>query len=322
MVEIFVELGRRLQTFINEKSSTEVFQKAISSNEWFSEEEIKMAIEAICVKMLNIDELQAWLSHYPMPQASRRVAIIMAGNIPLVGFFDLLCVLACGYTAIIKPSSKDVVLMQYVVDVLRSIKPDIAIEMYDDNANFDMVIATGGDVAAKYFRHRFATKPALIRGSRHSVAVLSGAESNAQLESLRRDMYSYSGLGCRNVSLLFVPNDWKGAIPYPKAVVDAKMGNYVCDKALLTMQGVKFEDLNGALAIESRGLPMELSRIHYSKYESIEEVNQWLLDNDEKIQCVVSQCVAHPRRVDFGQAQYPTLMDYADGVDVMKFLIA
>lgn len=322
MVEIFVELGRRLQSFINEKSSAEMFQRAISANEWFSEEEIKMAIEAICLKMLNADDLKAWLSHYPMPQVSRRVAIIMAGNIPLVGFFDLLCVLACGYTAVVKLSSKDAVLMRYVIDTLYDIKSDIAIEMYDDNSDFDMVIATGGDVAAKYFRHKFSTKPALIRGSRHSVAVLSGAESDKQLEDLRRDMYSYSGLGCRNVSLLFVPKDWTGAIPCPKSIVDAKHKNYLCDKALLTMQNAEFEDLNGALAIESHNLPIELSRIHYSRYENLEEVNQWLIENDEKIQCVVSQCITHPRRVDFGEAQYPALMDYADGVDVMKFLIA
>ncbi len=321
-IEIFTELGSRLRRFGEDETSRNALREAISANEWFSEEDIKMAIDAICREMLDAEKLREWLSHYPTPSETRRVAIIMAGNLPLVGFFDLLCVLACGYTAIVKPSSKDNALMSYVVDLLRKIEPCIAIEKYVDASEFDMVIATGGDAAAKYFKGKFADKPALIRGSRHSVAVLSGKESQTQLEGLRRDIYSYNGLGCRNVSLLFIPKGWQGAIPKPQGVVKMRYDNYMCDKAMLTMTGVHFVDLDGALAIASCSLPEALSRIHYAEYGDLAEVEEWLSKEDEKIQCVVSQCVAHPRRVDFGEAQYPTLMDYADGVDVMKFLIA
>lgn len=321
-IEIFVELGRLLRHFGDDETTRKVMREAIDANEWFSERDILMAVEAICREMLDAEKLQGWLSHYPCPAIPRRVAIIMAGNLPLVGFFDLLCVLACGHKAIVKPSAKDSVLMSYVIDLLRKIEPSIPIEWHAENLGFDMVIATGGDVATRYFRHKFAEKPALIRGSRHSVAVLSGKESQEQMERLRCDMYAYSGLGCRNVSLLFIPRDWHGEIPSPESMVDMRYSNCLCDKALLTMSGEHFQDLKGALAIESRTLPMQLSRIHYSQYDSLAEVEQWLAEEDEQIQCVVSQCIEHPRRVDFGEAQYPTLTDYADGVDVMKFLIA
>lgn len=321
-IEIFTELGRRLRRFGEDERSRDVLCEAISANEWFTKEDIKMAIDAICREMLDENKLREWLSHYPTPSEARRVAIIMAGNLPLVGFFDLLCVLVCGYTAIVKPSSKDNVLMSYVVDLLREIEPCVAIEEYTDASKFDMVIATGGDAAAKYFKEKFADKPALIRGSRHSVAVLSGRESQEQIDGLRQDMYSYNGLGCRNVSLLFIPKGWQGVIPRPRGVVKMRYDNYICDKAMLSMTGVHFLDLDGALAIASCSLPEALSRIHYVEYDDLTEVEEWLSKEDEKIQCVVSQCVAHPRRVDFGEAQYPTLTDYADGVDVMRFLTA
>lgn len=322
MVDIFVALGHRLREFGRSQPTDEVLRMAMQANEWFSREDILMAIDAICDEMLDEHKLRAWASHYPMPLSSRRVAVIMAGNIPLVGFFDLLCVLMCGHTAVIKPAGKDSVLMRYVVEQLRDICPEIPIEYYTDFSPVDMVIATGGDTAARHFRSRYADIPSLIRGSRHSVAVLDGSESAEQMESLRRDIYSYNGLGCRNVSLIFVPRGWQGAIPRPDTVLEMKRGNYLSDKALLTMLGVVFEDLDGALAIESLSLPDSLSRIHYYRYDLLSEVEAWLAERDNDLQCVVSQCVEHPRRVDFGRAQYPTLWDYADGIDIMKFLTA
>lgn len=320
IVNVFVELGRRLRRFGDDERSLRAIEEAILANEWFSREDIMMAIDAICEEMLDEQRLGEWLAYYPAPVTPKRVGIIMAGNLPLVGFFDMLCVLACGHTAVVKPSSKDLVLTNYVVDILRDICPTLPVEKYTDTSCVDMIIATGGATAANYFRTRYASIPALIRGSRHSVAVLSGAESEEQMQGLGRDIYSYSGLGCRNVSLIFVPKGWKGSIPKCKSVLDMKRGTYLSDKALLTMTGVPFIDLCSALAIESRTLPEALSRLHYSFYDDVSEVERWLAENDERVQCVVSQCISHPRRVDFGRAQYPTLWDYADGVDVMKFL--
>lgn len=320
MVDMFAALGDRLRHFGCDERSKGVCREAMATNEWFSHEDIMMAVDAISRQMLSREKLLSWASHYPRPTQSKRVGIIMAGNLPLVGFFDLLCVLMSGHTAVVKPSSKDLALTQYIIDNLRDISANVPIETLSDDASVDMLIATGGDTAARYFRSHYPDIPTLIRGSRHSVAVLSGRESAEQMQGLRRDIYSYSGLGCRNVSLLFVPRGWSGAIPQPEAILEMKQGNYLSDKALLTMLGVEFEDLNGVLAIESSALPESISRIHYSVYDSLAEVERWLVENDAHLQCVVSQCVAHSRRVDFGCAQYPTLWDYADGVDVMEFL--
>ena len=320
IIDAFVELGRRLEHFGEDENSTAVIDKAMAANAWFSSSDIKMAVKAIREEMLDGDKLRRWANAYNKPQSSCRVAIIMAGNIPLVGFFDLLCVLISGHVAIVKFSSKDSVMMQYVVDILHDICPTIPIEFYDDSSSIDMVIATGGDLAASHFRSRYSDIPALIRGSRHSVAVLSGKESIEQMNGLQQDIYTYNGFGCRNVSLLLVPKGWQMDIPKPKALLDMKRSNYLCDKALLIMSGIKFKDLDGALAIESCSFPDSISRVHYSYYESINDVYKWLEEHDDKLQCVVSTIVKHPRCVDFGRAQYPSLWDYADGVDVMKFL--
>lgn len=319
-IDTFIELGRRLAVFGKDQKTASVIDRAVAANEWFCASDIVMAVDAIRQEMLDGEKLRGWLASYGESQRSCRVGIIMAGNIPLVGFFDLLCVLASGHTAIIKPSSKDFVMMQYIVDLLRDICPTVPVELYNEERLLDMVIATGGDSAAAHFKRRYADIPALIRGSRHSVAVLSGNETNEQMEGLRRDIYSYNGLGCRNVSLLFVPKCWQGQIPKPDAVLDVKRGNYMFNKAMLVMSGAEFQDLDGALVIESRSLPDELSRVHYTYYESLDEVKEWLVACDDELQCVVSESMEHPRRVDFGRAQYPTLWDYADGIDVMKFL--
>ena len=318
---VFVELGRRLQSFGKTEETTVVIAQAVAANEWFSAEEIEMAVGAICEEMLAEDKLQSWLAAYAEPKQSCRVGIIMAGNIPLVGFFDLMCVLLSGHTALVKPSSKDAVLMNYIIGQLREICPTIPIEYYTDDKPLDRVIATGGDAAAAHFRAHYADVPALIRGSRHSIAILSGKEAPEQMEGLCRDIYTYSGLGCRNVSLMFIPQGWSGEIPRPKAMVEMKRGNYMCDKAMLTMMGVAFEDLGGALAVNSCSFPEALSRVHYTYYNDLQEVEEWLREHDEELQCVVTNVVNHPRKVDFGRAQHPTLWDYADGVDVMEFLI-
>ena len=323
-VEIFSELGARLAEFGSDDASRSAMARAVATNKWFSASDIRYAVEALRDEMLDAEKVANWLSHYPSVALgeAKRVAIIMAGNIPLVGFFDLMCVIANGDIPYVKPSSKDAVLEAYVEQLLKDIEPSLRIERYSEGVDYDAVIATGGDSANLYFQSAFGGIPSLLRGSRHSVAVLDGSESEEQMEALRRDIYTYNGLGCRNVSLIFVPRDWQGEIPHPDTVLEMKCGNYVSDKALLTMLGVKFEDLGGALAIESLSLPDSLSRIHYYRYDSLSEVDAWLAERDAALQCVVSQCVEHPRRVDFGRAQYPTLWDYADGIDVMKFLTA
>lgn len=317
-IEIFVELGRRLRSFGQDEHSQRVLAAAVAANEWFSPADICRAIDAICEEYLDEEKLRHWCKNYT-PGAPRRVAIIMAGNIPLVGFFDLMCVLLCGHTALIKPSSKDSVLTNYIIDTLRDISPNISIESYDDNADIDMIIATGGAEAAKFFRTRYADTPALIRGSRHSVAVLDSKESVEEIRGLQEDIFLYNGLGCRNVSLIFLPRGAELKIEPPK-MNPMYRGNYLHNKAMRQMMGQTFADFGECIAVEEIGFSLNISQINYCYYDNISDVEQWISDNDEQLQCIVSHTISHPRKVAFGRAQYPTLTDYADGVDVMEFL--
>lgn len=324
MVEIFSELGARFARFGSDDVSRSVIARAVAENEWFSEEDILYSIEAIRSEMLDAERVTRWLSHYPSAgsREPKRVAIIMAGNIPLVGFFDLMCVLANGDIPCVKPSSKDSVLEEYVEQLLCEIEPSLSIERYVEGAEYDAVIATGGDSANLYFRTAFEGVPCLLRGSRHSVAVLSGDESDSDMNDLADDIFRHSGLGCRNVSLIFVPQGYMPKLAVRK-MCDAYHNNYRQCRALLTMQGVEIEDLGEAVLARKpiAEFPRFLSQVNVVEYSSLESVRLWLEANDEALQCVVSAIEGiHSRQVPFGKAQKPTLFDYADERDTMQFL--
>lgn len=325
-VEIFGALGSRLSGFGDDDASRKVVAQAMAENEWFSEDDIRYAVEAICCEMLDAEKLSKWLSFYPSVAtcATKRVAIIMAGNIPLVGFFDLMCVLASGNIPYVKPSSKDRVLEEYVEQLLREIEPELRIERYAENAQYDAVIATGGESANLYFRTTFAGTPCLLRGSRHSVAVLSGKESVGDITLLADDIFVHSGLGCRNVSLVFVPRGYELHLP-PRKMCKAYHNNYRQCRALLTMQGKEFVDLGEAVVVKQlrAEFPRFLSQINVVEYDDLRDVRAWLVENDESLQCVVSDIEGlHSRCVAFGRAQLPTLFDYADERDTMQFLLS
>ena len=261
MIDIFSTLSDRLSHFGKDSTSQEVMRRAMEENHWFSQGDILMAVEAIREEFLDHDKLQKWAAAYTMTKP-QRVAIIMAGNIPLVGFYDLLCVVMAGHTAMVKPSSKDKPLTEYIIELLKDIEPAIAIESFTDSSQPDMVIATGGDQAARHFQSQYANIPALIRGSRHSMAVLSGEESEAELMGLSRDIFSYNGLGCRNISLIFLPAGTELKLT-PSKPNPMMQGNYAHNKALKTMLGIPFTDLNGYLAVESNTVSNDISQINY-----------------------------------------------------------
>ena len=326
VVEIFSELGARLAGFGSDEVSRSVVARAVAENEWFSVGDIRYAVEAVRREMLDAEKIERWLSRYPSVDSHepKRVAIIMAGNIPLVGFFDLMCVLASGNIPCVKPSSKDRALEAYVEKLLCEIEPALRIEKYEEGAEYDAVIATGGESANLYFRTTFADVPCLLRGSRHSVAVLSGKESKSEISALADDIFTYSGLGCRNVSLVFVPKGYKLAPKVPK-MCRAYHNNYLQCRALLTMQGEKFDDLGEAVVVKQSKaeFPHFLSQVNVVEYTDLESVKEWLIANDEALQCVVSRIEGlHSRCVSFGRAQHPTLFDYADERDTMQFLFS
>lgn len=323
VVTLFTELGARLRSFGADEATQHVIAEAHAANGWFLPGEIVRAVRTIGDDMLRRDRLEAWLAAYPAlgrPHESRNVLVIMAGNIPLVGFFDLLCVAVAGHRCLVKPSTKDRILMEYVVRQLQAIDPAAPVMLYEGSQPVEAVIATGSDNANRYFRARYAGIPSLLRGSRQSVAVLSGRETGAQLRGLADDIWAYSGLGCRSVSLLFLPrNEPEPALQMPTVNPKYK-NNYIQQRALLEMQRKPFVDLGASLLVEERSFPNALSRIHCARYDSLDEVRDWLAEHDDQLQCVVSECLAHSRRVDFGRAQSPALTDYPDDRDVLAWL--
>ena len=322
-IETFSALGARLLGFGDDDATRAVIDSACRANGWFTPADIRRAVRAIACDMLQREKLEAWLADYPaLPVAEpRRVLVVMAGNIPLVGFFDLLCVLVSGHGCLVKPSAKDSVLMEHVVGLLREIDPSAPVRLYDGTSPVDAVIATGSDNANRYFRAHYAGIPSLLRGSRQSVAVLSGRETPEQLAGLADDIWAYSGLGCRNVSLVFLPEGAELRLRMP-AVQAKYRNNYLQTRALLRMQGCPFVDLGAAVAVEQREFPRALSEIAYARYRSADEVAAWLAEHDAELQCVVTETLPHARRADFGRAQSPSLTDYPDNRDVLAWLSA
>lgn len=322
-IDLFSELGVRLRGFGGDDVTRAVMNAACRANGWFTPAEVRRAVGAIARDMLNREKLETWLADYPAVPvvAPRRVLVVMAGNIPLVGFFDLLCTVVSGHRCLIKPSAKDSVLMEYIVALLRDIDDSAPVGFYDGVSPVDAVIATGSDNANRYFRARYAGIPSLLRGSRQSAAVLSGDETPEQLAGLADDIWAYSGLGCRSVSLLFLPEGYEPTLQMPP-VNDKYKNNYLQARALLAMQGHPFLDLGAAVAVEQRAFPTALSQISYTHYKTPDEVAGWLAMHDDELQCVVTECLPHSRRAAFGCAQSPALTDYPDNRDVIAWLTA
>jgi hypothetical protein len=325
-IDLFATLGERLVAFGATAQSREVVARAVAENSWWQHDEVIEAVEAIRTQFLQREALTAWMAHYRPTTQPREVLVIAAGNIPLVGFFDVLCVVMSGHRCVVKPSSKDRVLMRYIVEQLHEIAPEVALRLATDEEHPDAVIATGSNNTNRYFRNRYADIPALLRGSRQSVALLDGTESEAELRGLERDIFSYSGLGCRNVSLLFLPRGYRPTL-HCTATNPKYRNNYRQCRALLEMRQLRFIDLHGAVLYDSRSFPTTLSQINYSYYDTLDEVKAWLRVNATELQCVVGHDSALQaeeataiRCIPFGNAQSPTLWDYADHRDTLRFL--
>lgn len=325
-VDVFAELGARLANFGFDNESDAVINRAVSCNPWFTRGDIITAVESIRVQMLDREKLLPWLEpyalHYEQP---KHIGIIMAGNIPLVGFFDMLCAIVCGGQAVVKYSSKDYELMSYIVGILKSIEADIPIYSLDSDSKLDAIIATGSDNTNRYFRTRFSNIPSLLRGSRYSVAVLSGDETDKQLELLSKDIFTYSGLGCRNTSHLLIPDNYDISHLATRLMsykgINAKYrNNYLQNRALLLMSGAEFVDGEFFTLRKSTDHSLYISELTYERYSNPNQPYEWFSAHDTKLQCIVGEGINHPRAVAFGKAQYPELSDFPDAVDVIKFV--
>lgn len=299
-------------------------------NGWFTKENIHFCLDSWS-QLLTEKELINWFRLYnSTPLNNKNIAIIMAGNIPLVGFHDFLATLITGHTAVIKLSSNDKILLPFIASYLIDCLPELKnhIVFVDGKLeNFDAVIATGSNNTARYFQHYFGKKPNIIRKNRNSVAILTGEESKDQLEALSEDIFRYYGLGCRSVSKLFVPQGYdfeaffKAMYPQQDIINHHKYANnYDYNKAVYLMSEFNILE-NGFLMIkedESYGSP--ISTVFYEYYDSLDSLNKKLAADEDKIQCIVAEGL-FKNEIKFGNTQHPSLTDYADNIDTVEFLL-
>ena len=342
---VFVELGKFLAQFsenntlknsavLHNETFFDAFVDLIhlsqSHNGWYTPEQVYFSIQS-WAEALTDENLSQWLSEYDLEKNnSKNVALILAGNIPLVGFHDFLSVLITGNNVLVKTSSNDQHLLPFLAKYIIAVEPEFEkrIKFIEGKLeNFDAVIATGSNNTARYFEYYFKDKPSIIRKSRNSVAVLTSNETKEQLAALGEDIFRYFGLGCRNVSKLFVPKDYsfvaffEAIFEYQDVIHYEKYANnYDYNKAVFLMSNFKLLD-NGFLTLkEDKSHASPISSVFYENYETVSELQKRLEAESEQIQCIVSDNLIE-NSVDFGQTQKPALWNYADNIDTISFLL-
>lgn len=344
-VQAFVKLGECFNDYVLRDTKTEEFAtadniwseklnscviQAESRNGWFTPNNMNYALKG-WAKLLQETRLKSWLQGYPLKQVEpKTVAIITAGNIPLVGFHDVLCTLITGHKALIKCSSNDKILLPFIAEFLQVQNKKFLdqIEFSDGILqDFDAVIATGSNNTGRYFEYYFGKKPHIIRRNRNSVAVLTGEESVEELRLLGEDVFRYFGLGCRSVSKLFIPRGYdfdklfKAFYSYKDLLEHFKFtNNYDYNKAVYLMSKFDILDNGFVMLKEDENYASPIATLFYEYYDSPKELERRLNQDQEKIQCVVAKDFCADE-VPFGQTQQPDLDDYADGVDTVEFLL-
>ena len=310
-------------------------EDAHNHNGWFTPNYVKMQLKSLS-RMLDDNGLAAFYHKYSLGDVQPKdikIRLIPAGNIPLVCLHDLVCILLSGCTCIIKYSSKDKLMPSAVVSILKQIAPELEgriIEEKDgDKPAFDGIIATGSNNSSRYFDYYFAKYPHIIRRNRNSVAVITGDETTDDYLALADDIFAYYGLGCRSVSKIYVPKDYDYNTFFGNIVDCCEVAqnikysdNYTYNKAIYLMSGAQFLDNNFLLLKEDEGLGSPIGVLFAERYDNIDALAQKLRAMKEQLQCVVAKTqLPGIDTVGFGMSQYPQLLDYADGVDTMQFLL-
>ncbi|MFD1553316.1 acyl-CoA reductase [Putridiphycobacter roseus] len=338
-IELLSSFGNVLDDIINLKAYNasqqlipadlfEQFQLAIKKaqvhNGWFTASNILDALSGIR-QWLTEKELQDWIQKYPLqPSNQKNVGIIMAGNIPLVGFHDFLCVFMADHSAVIKLSSDDQQLWPIIETILNTLNPAFStyLTIVEKLAEFDAVIATGSNNSATYFHSYFDKYPNIIRKNRTSIAVLNGDETDEEIKALGKDIFAYFGLGCRNVTQLMIPEgfemnrffenifDFKEIINHHKYA-----NNYDYNKAIYLLNTEDLLDNEFLLLRKTSDLKSPIGVLFYHNYSTLNEVDAYLNQHKDSIQVVIGK-----NYLPFGYSQQPTLSDYADGIDTMEFL--
>jgi hypothetical protein len=326
--ERFLSLIVGLQTYFKDSSNKEkielFIEKAKNENSWFSDYLIRHAMDAINQHFFEVSSWEIFFEkQLATSQTPKRVGLILSGNLPAVGMHDLLMLIAAGHLPVLKLSSQDKALMLMYIDAIRAIDSTIEIEVVDRLPSVDAVIATGSDFSSSYFSNYFAKIPHIIRKNRSSVAVLTGNESKSDYEGLAADIFTYYGLGCRNVSTIAVPETFD-LIPVFDVLTQVGWvldhtkysNNYQYHKTLMLLNQIPHFDLGNVIVTESEDLVSPVGVLHVYRYDSPEALESWLNQHAEKIQCVVGQ-----KAIPFGQAQMPALDDWADGINTYEFLV-
>ncbi|MGK7392246.1 MAG: acyl-CoA reductase [Candidatus Cyclobacteriaceae bacterium M2_1C_046] len=327
-IKALAALGDHLDIFSHDEK-LELAKKAKTYNPWFTESNVIHALAGIS-KFLKKDKLEQLTASYRFSDSNKIIGLVFAGNIPLVGFHDLMCVLLSGNKAMVKFSSKDEVLPTFMIDQMKEVCPELAekIEIVERLKNFDAVIATGSNNTSRYFEYYFSKYPNIIRKNRTSIAVLTGKETTDELEALTDDILLYFGLGCRNVSKILVPegydfeplfitlNKFQDIINHHKY-----SNNYDYHKSIYLVNGEHFYDTGFIMFKEDEKLVSPLGVVFYEHYKELSDAKSFIQESDENIQCIVaSEKLNIKNAVEPGKAQLPEIDDFADRVDTMKFL--
>jgi len=334
-INTFIELGNFLRAFLSGERNTEqqkldeLIDSCYQYNGWFNRENVIKALEGIA-RLLEENALREFGKQFKTLKNAKTVALIMAGNIPAVGFHDLLCVIVSGNKVLIKLSSDDKLLIPFFIDWLTGRQPAFKGQVrYTEGKleKFDAVIATGSDNSARYFKHYFEKYPHIIRKNRSSVAVLSGNEAKEELELLGYDVFDHFGRGCRNVSKVFVPKGYRldtlfeGLFSFGRVIENKKYANnYEYNRAIYLLNKEPFLDNNFLIIKQSPGLHSPVGVLFYEEYASLGEVEAKLTSLEPEIQCIVTNSILSVNSTPLGSAQCPTIFNFADNVNTVAFL--
>lgn len=321
-----------------ESELKEVMLKAFQKNAWFTSVNIVAALEE-WIFALSDENVSHWLSlyHQSIPvKVSKRIGVINAGNIPFVGMHDLLAVIFSGHNYIGKNASDDQHLLPWIAQQIISAEPafENKISFVERLEKMDAVIATGSDNSSRYFEYYFGKYPNVIRKNRNGIAILTGNESNEELKLLGNDIFSYFGLGCRNVSKIYIPADFKldrlfEAVYDQNEVMNNQkyMNNFDYNNSVLLLKLVPFLQNGFLIMLENEKISSPISILHYERYDNLQSLTNKLDEMKDQIQCIVcsektigEEYAIKNIRVGFGQSQKPKLWDYADGIDTISFL--
>ncbi|WP_294285087.1 acyl-CoA reductase [uncultured Chryseobacterium sp.] len=304
-----------------------LLQRSQIENPWFTVENQRFALKQ-WADLLTEENINNWLKEYRISKISKRVGLILAGNIPLVGLHDVISVVLSNHVPVIKLSSKDKYMIPFLLKKWNGFSEgNVPFEFVEKLENFDAVIATGSNNTARYLEYYFKNHLHIIRKNRTSIAVLKGDETEVELKLLAEDIFRYFGLGCRNVTRLFIPQDFvidrlfESFLDFRDIINHNKYANnYDYNRAIYLLNQEKFWDNNFVMLKEDEKLFSPLSVINFSRYSSLDEVESFIAENEGDIQCVVAKEELGLESVKPGEAQNPGLDTYADNVDTMKFL--